>query len=161
MQALKALVVVMGILIAIGITVIGVTIYRRATDMGSETKATTVVAIAPPAKDARPAAPPVDAPLAPPLVDVGPAPAIPVAPAAPPPPFGVRVLDLPAGSIIVSAQPFEARVLAQVRLPDGATRILLLDPITGDIAGEWRTAGGVEGLQVPARPRPDARAPRP
>lgn len=160
MQALKALVVVMGILIAIGITVIGVTIYRRATDMGSETKATAVVPIAPPAKEARPAAPPVEAPLVPPVVEASPAPVRPVAPVAPPP-FGVRVLDLPAGSIIVSAQPFEARVLAHVRLPDGATRILLLDPVSGDIAGEWRTAGGVEGQQVPTRPRPDGRAPRP
>ena len=160
MQALKALVVVMGILIAIGITVIGVTIYRRATDMGSENKATAVVAIAPPVKPASPAAPPVEAPLAAPAVVASPAPLPPVLPM-PAPPFGVRVLDLPAGSIIVSAQPFDSRVLAHVRLPDGATRILLLDPITGDIAGEWRTAGGVEGVQVPTRPRPDGRAPRP
>ena len=157
MQALKALVVVMGILIAIGITVIGVTIYRRATDMGSENKAPAVVAIAPPAKPASPAAPPVEAPVAAPA---SPAPLPPVLPA-PAPPFGVRVLDLPAGSIIVSAQPFESRVLAHVRLPDGATRILLLDPVTGDIAGEWRTANGVEGVQVPTRPRPDGRAARP
>ena len=160
MQALKALVVVMGILIAIGITVIGVTIYRRATDMGSENKATAVVAIAPPVKPASPAAPPVEAPVAAPAVVASPAPLPPVLPM-PAPPFGVRVLDLPAGSIIVSAQPFDSRVLAHVRLPDGATRILLLDPITGDIAGEWRTAGGVEGVQVPTRPRPDGRAPRP
>lgn len=160
MQALKALVVVMGILIAIGITVIGVTIYRRATDMGSETKATAVVAIAPPAQEGRPAPPPAEPPKTTPAVDASPAPLPPVT-VAPAPPFGVRVLDLPAGSIIVSAQPFESRVLAHVRLPDGATRILLLDPITGDIAGEWRTAGGVEGVQVPTRPRPDGRAARP
>ena len=162
MQALKALVIVMGILIAIGITIIGVTIYRRATDMGSETKATAVVAIAPPAKEASPAAPSAAVTAEAPKADAIPAPLPPVTPVMPAPNFGVRLLDLPPGSIIVSAQPFESRVLAHVRLPDGGTRILLLDPATGDIAGEWRTSGGgVEGVQVPTRPRPDGRATRP
>lgn len=39
MQALKALVIFMGILIAVGITVVGVTIYRRGTDMVTSDKA--------------------------------------------------------------------------------------------------------------------------
>jgi hypothetical protein len=119
MRALKSLVIFMGILIAIGITVVGVTIYRRAT-----------------------APAPADKPIA------G-SPAAPSAPASATrrsdqalPGFAARELDLPAGSTIVSVQPLESRVLVHARLPDGATRILLLDPVSGAVAGEWRVGGG-------------------
>ena len=130
MQALKSLVIFMGVLIAIGVTVVGVTIYRRAMVMVDDDKAI----------------PAVTAPVAA-------APSIAALPY-----FGMRSLDLPPGSIIVSVQPFDSRVMAHVRLPDGGTSILLLDPATGDVAGEWRTKGdGGQGVQVPTRPQPALR----
>ena len=132
MQALKSLVIFMGVLIAIGVTVVGVTIYRRATVMVNDDKATPAPALTAPAASA---------------------PSIAVLPR-----FGMRSLELPPGSIIVSVQPFDSRVMAHVRLADGGTSILLLDPATGDIAGEWRVTGdGGQGLQVPTRPQPALR----
>lgn len=129
MQALKSLVIFMAVLIAIGVTVVGVTIYRRAMVMVNDDKAPTVTA------------PVATAPII-----------------AAPPHFGLRSLDLPPGSIIVSVQPFDSRVMAHVRLADGGTSILLLDPVTGDVAGEWRTTGGgPPGVQVPTRPQPALR----
>lgn len=143
MQALKSLVIFMGVLIAIGVTVIGVTIYRRATDMASDEKAV-------PAGASSPSAPSSSMSASMPL-PAGQS-------AAPAPNFGMRSLDLPPGSIIVSVQPFESRVLAHVRLIDGGTSILLLDPATGDVTGEWRAFGdGAAGAQVPTRPQPAQR----
>ena len=118
MKALKSLVVFMGILIAIGVMVVGVTIYRRATAPATDQ------AVAPPA--VTPAMPLANGtPRAQPLTG-----------------FGARELDLPAGSTIVSVQPLDSRVLVHARLPDGAARILLLDPASGAVAGEWRLPGG-------------------
>lgn len=118
MQALKGLVIFMGILIAVGITVVGVTIYRRATDQMSTDKA---------------------APAAiPPAVGVG-AGSAGGGTAGSVQRFGVRVLDLPAGSEIVSVQVLDGGVLVHARLPGGATRLLVLDPASGDVRGEWRT----------------------
>lgn len=126
MQALKALVIFMGILIAVGVAVLGVTIYNRATKMVTADKPAPAAASIPP--------------LA--------APQGGTAPAAEPN-FGPRDLGLPAGSSIVSVQPLSGRVLVHARLPDGGTRILLLDPATGGIAGEWRAPGGDAGPSAP------------
>jgi hypothetical protein len=117
MKALKALVIFMGILIAIGVTVVGVTIYRRATDMVTSDKATS--------DRANPAA--SSATTAPRR-------------------FGSRPLDVPPGSMIASVQPVliapgVERVLVHVDLPDGGARILVLDPLSGEVSGEWLLKG--------------------
>ena len=118
MRALKSLVVFMGLLIAIGVTVVGVTIYRRATAPAPADQMTAGTA-APPAVP-RAASSLGDGPLS---------------------GFGTRDLDLPAGSTIVSVQPLEGRVLVHARLADGATRILILDPASGAVTGQWRVDG--------------------
>jgi hypothetical protein len=112
MKALKALVIFMGILIAVGVTVVGVTIYRRATDMATSDKAN-------PAASSTTTAPQR---------------------------FGSRPLDLPPGSMIASVQPVliapgVERVLVHVDLPDGGARILVLDPLSGEVSGEWLLKG--------------------
>ncbi|MGE0724405.1 MAG: DUF6476 family protein [Alphaproteobacteria bacterium] len=84
MQALKALVILMGILIVAGIAVIGFTIANRL------------------------ATPPAGAPD-----------------------FGERALGLPAGTTILSATPGDGRLILLVRLPDGANRVVIVDPATG------------------------------
>ena len=125
MQALKGLVIFMGILIAIGVTVIGVTIYRRATDMVTTDKAV-------PAGSQTPGAP---EPLAQGAESAG------WSIRRMPENFGVRALDLPAGSDIVSVQPTSQGIIVHARLPGGASRILVLDPASGALRGEWRMDG--------------------
>lgn len=138
MQALKALVIFMGILIAVGVAVLGVTIYNRATKMVTSDKPAPAASSIPPLAGATPGSPPAPAPQGPATSGS----------AGPAPNFGVRDLGLPSGSIVVSVQPLESRVLVQARLPDGGTRILVLDPATGAVAGEWR-APGAAGMQAP------------
>lgn len=143
MQALKALVIFMGILIAIGVTVVGVTIYRRATDMVTTEKAT---------EDKAPSAVATNSGLA---ASGGGSAAISLKDAAPAS-FGTRELGLPAGSEIVSVQTVELQqgveqILVHARLPDGGASILVLDPRRGNIAGEWRVRGALDP-NAPARP---------
>lgn len=143
MQALKALVIFMGILIAIGVTVVGVTIYRRATDMVTTEKAT---------EDKASSAVATNSGLA---ASGGGSAAISLKDAAPAS-FGTRELGLPAGSEIVSVQTVELQqgveqILVHARLPDGGASILVLDPRRGNIAGEWRVRGALDP-NAPARP---------
>ena len=84
MQALKALVILMGILIVAGIAVIGFTISQR---------------------------------LAKPATGL--------------PDLGEVTLGQPAGTTILSAIPGDGRLAVSVRLPDGATRIVIIDLATG------------------------------
>ncbi len=154
MQALKALVIFMGILIAVGVAVLGVTIYNRATKMATGDKPAPATMTIPPLAGA-------PAPQSGPGAPVSPPPQAPVAATN----FGVRELGLPAGSVVVSVQPIGPRVLVQARLPDGGTRILVLDPATGDVAGEWRASGGAAGAPAPTsltpQPPPESGATRP
>jgi hypothetical protein len=149
MQALKALVIVMGILIAVGVAVLGVTIYNRATKMVTGDKPAPVAASIPPFVGAATPQGGSGAQVSPPLL----------APGAPATNFGVRDLGLPAGSTIASVQPLSGRVLVEAHLPDGGTRILLLDPTTGGIAGEWHTPGGASGAPAATSPTPASPAP--
>lgn len=143
MQALKALVIFMGILIAIGVTVVGVTVYRRATDMVTTEKATEDKAASSGAANTGLAARDgSSAALS--LKDAAPA------------SFGTRELGLPAGSEIVTVQTVELQqgveqILVHARLPDGGASILVLDPRRGNIAGEWRVRGALDP-NAPARP---------
>ena len=138
----------MGILIAIGVTVIGVTIYRRATDRMNADRTPSASAPQTPAQAGAAAdvsgssAPPGSAALS--LKNAAPM------------SFGSRDLELPPGSEIlsvqtVSLQPGVERVLVYARLPDGGSRILVLDPLRGNIGGEWRVPGA---SQSGATPRP-------
>jgi hypothetical protein len=141
MQALKALVIFMGILIAVGVAVIGVTIYRRATDMVTSDKAATGQTTA--AQSTAGQAPSTTAGA------VG----LPNTASAS---FGARDLDLPAGSEIlsvqtVSLQPGVERVLIYARLRDGGSRVLVLDPLRGTVAGEWRVPGSADSNGAPQR----------
>jgi hypothetical protein len=150
MQALKALVIFMGVLIAVGVAVLGVTIYNRATKMVTDDKPAPAVTSLPPLAGAPATQSGSDAQTSPPLQ----------APSGAATNFGVRELGLPAGSTVVSVQPLASRVLVHARLPDGGTRILLLDPATGDVAGEWR-ASGAPGSQSPAQAPPAEGSGRP
>jgi hypothetical protein len=138
MQALKALVIFMGIVIVVGVAVVGITIFNRATKMPAGDKPAPAAASIPPLAGA-------PTPQSVPGAPTSPTPQAPGAATN----FGVRDLGLPAGSSILSVQPLNGRVLVQARLPDGATRILLLDPATGAIAGEWRAPGGAAGTPAP------------
>lgn len=143
MQALKALVIFMGILIAIGVTVVGVTIYRRATDMVTTEKAT---------EDKTSSAVATNSGLA---ASGGGSAAISLKDAAPAS-FGTRELGLPAGSELVSVQTVKLQqgveqILVHARLPDGGASILVLDPRRGNVAGEWRVRGARDP-NAPARP---------
>lgn len=134
MQALKALVIFMGILIAVGVAVVGVTIYRRATDTITADKATGDKAAASASMSTTGQAP----------NQAGPAPAS----------FGTRELGLPAGSEIVSvqtlsSQPGAEQIVVHAKLPDGGASILILDPRRGSIAGEWRMRGTADSNTAP------------
>jgi hypothetical protein len=153
MQALKALVIFMGILIAVGVAVIGVTIYRRATDMATSDKAATEQTKT--GQSATGTTPGWTAGQAP---SPAPAPAAGAVglPSTAPTSFGARNLDLPPGSEIlsvqtVSLQPGVERVLIYARQPDGGSRVLVLDPLRGNVAGEWRVPGSADSNGAPQR----------
>jgi len=114
MNALKTLVIGMGILIVAGLAVIAVTIVRRNADA------------------------PVPAPDKPAVslaqsgVQNG------TKSGAPLPSFGVRDIAVPAGSEIVSIIAADGRVILELQDAEQVTRILLLDPATGAALGGWR-----------------------
>jgi hypothetical protein len=108
MNTLKALVIGMGILIVAGVAILAVTIIRRH-----------------------------DVPVA--EAPDAPRPAVGVArSAAPPASFGVRDITVPADSEVMSVTGADGRVIVELRDADGATRLLLLDPVTGAPLGGWR-----------------------
>lgn len=158
MQALKALVIFMGILIAIGVTVVGVTIYRRATDTVTADKATGDKAASSAAQSTAGQTPNQPDPAAGNTgfaAQSGASGAISLKDAAPAS-FGTRELGLPAGSEIVSVQTVSLQqgveqIVVHAKLPDGGASILILDPRRGNIAGEWRVRGA---LDPNAPPRP-------
>lgn len=117
MNALKALVIGMGILIVAGVAVIAVTIVRRNAE--------------PVASDNKPAVE---------LAQSGVASAPPSAPTTrgPLPSFGVRDIAVPAGSEIVSITAADGRIILELQDAEQVTRILLLDPANGAALGGWR-----------------------
>lgn len=121
MNALKTLVIGMGILIVAGIAVIAVTIVRRNAD----------------APIAAPDKPAVS--LAQSGAQNG------VKPGAPLPSFGVRDIAVPAGSEIVSITAADGRIILELQDAEQVTRILLLDPATGAALGGWRLVESATG----------------
>ncbi len=106
MQALKALVIVLGVMIVAGIAVIGVTIYHRATNL-------------------------VNSPVpgsTEPAVRTGFGPGF-------GPGFGRVALDLPPGSRVVEMTAEGDRLILRLRLADGGWQILILDMATGKRLG--------------------------
>jgi len=110
MQALKALVIGMGILILIGMGIIGVTIYKRATAPELETTADAVV-----------------------WEDIDGAASRQVRPSASKLPSAFRAGDvtLPAGAKIEDLAVGDGRIVLQLRLDSGARRLLILDLASG------------------------------
>ncbi len=114
MQALKALVIFLGVVIVAGIVVLAVTIGQRATKLvaegsGDGNGATEVSADGPQAK-----APQVKAK------------------------FGDREIDLPDGSEVIAMMAEEGRLMLRLRLANGRQRILVLDLATGKQLGSFR-----------------------
>src|SRR5690242_8330681 len=160
MQALKALVIFMGILIAIGVTVVGVTIYRRATDMVTADKATGDKAASSASQSTAGQTPnQADQATGPAAGNTGLAAQSGMSGAlslkdAAPASFGTRELNLPAGSEIVSVQSVSLQqgveqIVVHAKLPDGGASILVLDPRRGNIAGEWRMRGASDSSAAP------------
>jgi len=110
MQALKVLVIGMGILILVGMGVIGVTIYKRATAPEPEIAVDGVV------RDA------IDGAA---RRQVGPsASGLPSA-------FGISDVALPPGAEIEDLAVGDGRIVLQLRLASGARRLLILDLASG------------------------------
>ncbi len=113
MQALKALVIVLGAMIVAGIAVIGVTIYHRATNL-------------------------VNSPVpgsTEPAVRTGFGPGF-------GPGFGRVALDLPPGSRVVEMTAEGDRLILRLRLADGGRQILILDMATGKRLGTFELRDG-------------------
>lgn len=115
MQALKALVIILGVMIVAGIAVIGVTIYHRATNL-------------------------VNSPVpgsTEPAVRTGFGPGF-------GPGFGRVALDLPPGSRVVEMTAEGDRLILRLRLADGGRQILILDMATGKRLGTFELRDGGE-----------------
>lgn len=115
MQALKALVIVLGVMIVAGIAVIGVTIYHRATNLVNS----------PEPRSTEPA------------VRTGFGPGF-------GPGFGRVALDLPPGSRVVEMTAEGDRLILRLRLADGGRQILILDMATGKRLGTFELRDGGE-----------------
>lgn len=107
MQALKALVIVMGVLIVVGTTVVVVTIYNRMQTLGETAP--------------EPAAAPASA----------------AAPAGPLPVFGAAPVALPDGCRVVEMVPAGERLLLRLGSIARCNRILVLDLGTGATLGSF------------------------
>lgn len=114
MQALKALVIVMGVLIAVGTTVVVVTIYNRMQTLDKDTSAQTTAQ---------------SAPL--------PAPSTTPAPAAPLPVFGEARVAVPDGCRVVEMIPAGERLLLRLGSVARCNRILVLDLAGGSVLGSF------------------------
>ena len=121
MQALKTLVIVLGVVIVAGIAVIGVTIYHRATNPVNS-----------PVPDSpKPAAEPAAKPAPKPATEPGFGPG-----------FGRVVLELPPGSRVVEMTAEDDRLILRLRLADGGRQILILDMATGKRLGTFELKEG-------------------
>jgi len=107
MQALKALVIFMGVVIVIGVAVVGVTIYNRMNKLG-ETAPAEPAAAAPPVAEADTA----------------------------PPAFGDIRVPLPEGCRVVEMVPAGDRLLLRLGSLPRCNRILVIDLATGARLGD-------------------------
>ena len=115
MNALKALVIGMGVLIVAGVIVIAVAIVRGKTPdapVAADKPAVGLAQSAPQTSQGR-----ANGPL---------------------PSFGVRDIAVPAGSEIISITAADGRIILELQDAEQVTRILLLDPASGAALGGWR-----------------------
>jgi hypothetical protein len=129
MQALKALIIVLGVMIVAGIAVIGVTIYHRATNPVNS----------PVPDSTEPAAKPATEPGFGPGFGAG---------------FGKVALDLPPGSRIVETTAEGDRLILRLRLADGGWQILILDMATGKRLGTFELRAGEPRAGKPGDGKP-------
>ncbi len=111
MNALKALVIGMGVLIVAGVIVLAVAVVRGKSP---------------------------DAPVAADKPAVGLAQSAPARASGSLPSFGVRDIAVPAGSEVLSITAADGRIILELQDAEQVTRILLLDPATGAALGGWR-----------------------
>ncbi len=103
MQALKALVIGMGILILVAMAVLAVTVYKRASAPRSET----VMETGPQAGGATGLS------------------------------FGTVDLPVPEGAHVEAMDADDGRLMLRLRLNDGSTRIMVVDPASGALLGTF------------------------
>jgi len=105
MRALKALVIVMGVLIIVGMALVGYTIVKRTSAPDTASRA----GIEAPAQQA--AGAPARAP------------------------YGPIGIDLPPGSRVVRTTATDRRLVVEVELSSGGERLLIIDPTSGALIG--------------------------
>jgi hypothetical protein len=110
MQALKALVIFMGVVIVIGVAVVGVTIYNRMNRLGETAPTSEATA---------------DSQATPPAVATGET----------LPAFGDTSVPLPDGCRVVEMVPAGNRLLLHVGSPPRCNSILVVDLATGSLLG--------------------------
>jgi hypothetical protein len=143
MRALKALVVIMGVIIVIGLAVVGVTIFNR---LGKPAPApVTVAAPTGPATTApAPTAPAMPSPSNPTL-SIG----------TPLPPlfdrkFGDATVKIPAGARVADFSASGDRLVLRVVMPDQEQRLLVVDLINGTVLGTIRLTSDTTGGTQPS-----------
>ncbi len=149
MRALKALVIVMGILIVVGVAVIGVTVFNRM----SKPAAPPPVAAATPTPPAAVPAPVAGNPVAPPAAPGGSALNVPIGASLPPQfdrKFGDVALDLPAGARVADFSASGDRLVLRVVMADQEQRLMVVDLLSGNLLGTIRLATGAGA--APAAP---------
>ncbi len=121
MKALKALVIIMGVAIVAGLTVMVIALVQRAGDGGAPT----------PAATAR-----MPGALVPSAAGAG----------APAPGFGETTVALPPGAVIVETATGGGRIVLRIRDLDGGSALVVIDAATGRRLGLVRLkAGGAGG----------------
>lgn len=140
MRALKALVVVMGVMIVVGVAVIGVTVYHRMSAPD--------VALVPPAAPAPAAAAIKPAPPATPGADS----ALNVPIGAPLPQqfdrkFGDVTVSIPAGARVSDFSASGDRVVLRVVLANQEQRLFVVDLLSGNLLGTIKLAA--DGTDTP------------
>ncbi len=137
MQALKTLIIVLGVMIVAGIAVIGVTIYHRTTNLVNS-----------PVPDSpKPAAKPATEPAVRTGLGAGFGPGF-------GPGFGKVALDLPPGSRVVEMTAEGDRLILRLRLADGGRQILILDMATGKRLGTFELRAGEPRAGKPGDGKP-------
>ncbi len=122
MQALKNILIIGAVIIAAGFAFLGYEVYKRSTDpnhprtfsarFGMQEKTPDAV---PPTPSAVPFAPPAPVPVKAPLPQ--------------------QAVTLPPGAVLLPGiAAVDGRIAVQVKLTDGRTQVLLVDPATGEHA---------------------------
>lgn len=126
MQALKNILIIGAVIIAAGFAFLGYEVYKRSTDPNHPRSFSARFGM-------QGQTPPADAPAPPP------APPPPPTPARTPMPQGTVTLP-PGAALLPGIVAVDGRIAVQIRLADGRTQVLLVDPGTGDHAVLLTTA---------------------